>query len=129
MARLVVTKLLWPRTFPLASRFSLLPITSGQESLISANIITWCGLREIPCVFKGIWVLFGSFFKFSDFYWLDLHWKFLSYISNSTMKHQQKMNWKMDFLWSSYDYRKRIFVDFLNDCMRPPNCIHYLSVE
>jgi hypothetical protein len=71
-----------------------------------------------------MWVLFGLFFTFSNFYQLDSHYKTRVAFSKPLMKNLQKLDWKLDLPLFSYGtYRKCMYVDFsTGDIIGPPNC-------
>ena len=65
-------------------------------------------------------------FHFSNFFYqLGLHNKNLCCISESTMKHHDQSDWKLDLpSWFGYGCQKCMFVDFLIERIAPPSCVH-----
>ena len=64
---------------------------------------------------KGLWVSFGSFFMLCNLHGLDLHQKVKLCVALASLQWniRKKTDWKVDLAWSSYGYRKCMFVDSL----------------
>lgn len=53
----------------------------------------------------------------------------ICYFSKSTMKHEQKVDWKLELPLFSYGHQNDMFVDSFTKNRGPPNCVRLLNVE
>lgn len=73
-----------------------------------------------------MWVFFGGFFLFFNFYKLDSHNE--TSVALANLRRRISKSWienrrtSRDF---GYDYQKRMFIDSFTNYIGPPNFVHY----
>jgi hypothetical protein len=89
------------------------------------SLVTWF-------ISKGMWVVFDPIFMFSLELLLIRYSREIIWCCNSksTMKHQQKLDWKLDLLWVNCDCQKNcMFVDFKTNTYKSSQLCSLSSVK
>jgi hypothetical protein len=103
--------------------------TCNMTSIHSNNVILRLLTQYIMSHNKGVWVWFGLFFMFSEFYQLYLHDKARDALAHLCLNICKKTDWKLDTPLYSFGYWNCMFVDFFITYMGSSQLWSLLSVD